>query len=125
MDAQHDPKDSESLSVNERLAKLEKMFAALQPAEQDSLLEMLDAGDLAEDLRVAIRDSGLSRYSIAKQCGVGQSILDRFVTGERDMRVETAAKICRLLGYRLAKVSPETEPSAPVKKKPKKKKPPG
>lgn len=53
---------------------------------------------LAEQLRAAIIGSGLTHYRIAKDAGIKPDILDRFVSGERDVRLQTAEKIGRVLG---------------------------
>lgn len=58
---------------------------------------------LVDALRSAIQNSGLTRYAVAKQAGVGFAVLNRFVAGERDLRLETAAKICDALGLELVK----------------------
>ena len=56
-----------------------------------------DSG-FAEQLRAAIVSSGLTHYRIAKDAGIKPDILDRFVSGERDVRLHTAEKIGRVLG---------------------------
>lgn len=59
--------------------------------------------ELANELRQAINDSGLTHYAIGKASCVDTAVIDRFVSGERDIRLETAGKIAESLGYRLAK----------------------
>lgn len=54
-----------------------------------------------EQLRTAIKASGLTRYRIAKNAGITQIMLDRFVTEEGDLRLATAAKICTALNLEL------------------------
>ncbi len=103
--------------MKERLDRLEEIFSQLTPERQDAMMDMLNAGDLAEDLRKAISDSGMTHYSIGKASGVNIANIDRFVSGERDMRIATASKICAVLGYGLAKI----EAPKPSKKKPTKK----
>ena len=117
MDSLNNPKDSKPRSVKERLDRLEEIFRQLPPERQDAMMDMLNAGDLAEDLRKAISDSGMTHYSIGKASGVNIANIDRFVSGERDLRLATASKICSVLGYGLAKI----EPPKPSKKKPTKK----
>lgn len=72
------------------------------PADRQVLMyrELLEMG-LAEDLREAIRESGLTHYSIGKMAGVAPAVIDRFVSGERDIRMETASKIAEALRLRL------------------------
>lgn len=58
---------------------------------------------LSETLKQAIVSSELSRYRIAKESGVGAGILSRFVNGERELKLDTADKICKVLGLSLTK----------------------
>jgi len=89
------------------------------------MMGMLNAGTLADDLKKAIAESGMTTYAIAKQCGISQIGIDRFVNGERDMRIETASKICHVLGYGLAKLeTSKTKTAKKATKKAVKKKPP-
>ena len=57
----------------------------------------------ADMLRVAIRDSGKTRYEIAKatENAVDQAQLSRFMVGERTLTLETAERIGRVLGVEL------------------------
>jgi len=57
--------------------------------------------DLTSKLRRAITDSGLTRYAIGKVSGVDTAVIDRFVSGERDIRLETAGRIAEALGCKL------------------------
>ncbi len=52
---------------------------------------------IIDQLRRAIRDSGETEYAIAKASGVSQSVVNRFVSGERGISLETAAKLCEHL----------------------------
>lgn len=54
-----------------------------------------------ETLREAIGRSGKSHYQIAKDAGVAPAQLDRFVAGERDLRLATAARVATALGLTL------------------------
>jgi plasmid maintenance system antidote protein VapI len=58
-------------------------------------------GSVVDQLRRAIRDSGLTHYRIGKDAGVKPEIVARFVRGERDVRAETFAKIATALGLEL------------------------
>lgn len=55
------------------------------------------AKSIVDQLRRAIKDSGQTEYAIAKESGVSQSIVNRFVSGERGISLETAAKLCAYL----------------------------
>jgi len=59
------------------------------------------ARTIVEQLRKAIADSGETEYAIAKGSGVSQSIVNRFVHGERSISLETAAKLCSYLNFDL------------------------
>lgn len=51
---------------------------------------------LAQHLRYAVRNSELSVYRIAKETGVDQSTLNKFVNGDRDnLRIDVADRLFR------------------------------
>lgn len=52
-------------------------------------------------LRAAITKSGLTHYALAKAAGVAVAQIDRFVAGERDIRLGTAARVAEALGLEL------------------------
>lgn len=56
---------------------------------------------MSDRVREAIKTSGLTRYQIAKQSGVTEGALSRFVAGERDMTLRTLERIAPLIGVRL------------------------
>lgn len=56
-------------------------------------------------LRAAIAKSGLTHYALGRAAEVSPAQIDRFVAGERDLRLETAARIAAALGLELAPVS--------------------
>jgi transcriptional regulator with XRE-family HTH domain len=58
-------------------------------------------GSLSEDLRLAICRSGKSVYQIAKEANVSQIVVSRFLSGERDIRMETADRLAEVLGVKL------------------------
>jgi transcriptional regulator with XRE-family HTH domain len=62
---------------------------------------------LSETLKQAIVSSELSQYRIAKESGVSAGVLSRFVNGERDLKLETADKLCKILGFTLSKKESE------------------
>jgi len=57
--------------------------------------------DISQQLEKAISDSKLSHYKIAKIAGISPEQIDRFMSGERDLRLATAAKIAMALDLRL------------------------
>lgn len=64
--------------------------------------------DLSLQLREAIQVSGMSVYRIAKRAGVKHAVVARFLSGERDLRLETASKIAAALRLSLTSL-PRTE----------------
>jgi len=56
-------------------------------------------------LRAAIKASGLTHYAVAKLAEVAPAQIDRFMSGERDLRLGTAAKVASALGMQLTPVS--------------------
>lgn len=58
------------------------------------------AAGIDGQLRAAIDASGLTRYAIAKQCGIRESVLAKFMAGT-DIRLATAAKVAAALGLEL------------------------
>ena len=57
--------------------------------------------NLSEQLRAAFAESGLSRFELAKRAGVPYSGLHRFIAGERDIVLDTASRLCDVLGLEL------------------------
>ena len=60
--------------------------------------------NLVEELRQAILNCGETEYRVAKESGVAQPILNRFLRRKRGISLETAAKVCKYLGLHLAPV---------------------
>ena len=56
---------------------------------------------LTHALKQAIRDCDQSEYQIAKEAGVSQIVISRFVSGDRDIRMATADKLANVLGLKL------------------------
>ncbi len=59
-------------------------------------------GSLSDTLRAAIRRSGKSLYQIAKDANVSQIVISRFLSGERDIRMETADRLAEALELKVA-----------------------
>jgi hypothetical protein len=63
-----------------------------------------DTTSLADHLRAAARDSGLSVYALAHQARVDQSTLNKFLNGDRpNLRLDVADRLFRLLGLRVTR----------------------
>jgi plasmid maintenance system antidote protein VapI len=56
---------------------------------------------LVDELRRAIVNCGETEYRVAKESGVPQPVLNRFLRGERGISLETAAKLSAYLGLHL------------------------
>ena len=69
-----------------------------QPAGRTSGLGLGDA------LKRAITKSGLTHYAIGKLAACNPSQVDRFVSGERDLGLETAGRIAAALGLQLVAI---------------------
>ena len=59
---------------------------------------------MVEIIRHAIERDGRTRYQIAKASGVDKAVLGRFVRGERGLNLDTADRLCRVLGIELRRV---------------------
>jgi transcriptional regulator with XRE-family HTH domain len=55
-------------------------------------------------LKAAIKASGLTHYALAKVTGITAGQLDRFMSGERDLRLASAAAVAAALGLELRTV---------------------
>ena len=63
--------------------------------------EMAKTTGFAVLLRRTIKADDRSLYRIAKDSGVAVAVLQRFVSGERGLNLNTAEKICRVVGLEL------------------------
>jgi len=59
------------------------------------------ADSIAGALRRALKTSELSRYAIAKETGITQSILSRFLHGKAGITLDTADRLAKILGLQL------------------------
>jgi transcriptional regulator with XRE-family HTH domain len=59
---------------------------------------------MTELLRAAIGQSGLTRYRIAKDTGIDEAALMRFVRGETSLRLDRADLLADYLGLKLVKL---------------------
>ena len=56
---------------------------------------------LADQIRQAMIDSAKTQYRIAKDTGISQPLITRFVNGDRGISLETADKLIEYLGLEL------------------------
>jgi len=75
--------------------RVEAEFPPARPAESAV------PGALSQGLREAIRASGKSVYQIAKAANVSQIVISRFLSGERDIRMETADRLADVLKLKI------------------------
>lgn len=57
--------------------------------------------NVSETLRRAVERSGMSRYVIAKETGIAQSMLSRFVTGRRGLSLDAVDRLAAFLKLEL------------------------
>jgi len=57
--------------------------------------------DIGDKLRREIQRSGWTNYELSRQADISESVLSRFMSGERDLRLETASKLASALKLRL------------------------
>jgi ribosome-binding protein aMBF1 (putative translation factor) len=76
------------------------------PVEAESLESattpnLSDQGDWGAIIRDRIKAKGWSGLALGNASGLNSSIILRFMAGERDIRLETAQKLCAALGLAL------------------------
>jgi plasmid maintenance system antidote protein VapI len=59
------------------------------------------AKTLSDSLKQMILSSGKTAYQLSSETGVVASVISRFLTGERDIRLETAGKLAAAIGAEL------------------------
>jgi plasmid maintenance system antidote protein VapI len=72
-------------------------IAALSPAEIAIVRLVEVQGTFLANQPAPLADSGETEYAIAKGLGVSQSVVNRFVHGERSIGIDTAARLCAYL----------------------------
>ena len=65
---------------------------------------------ISEQLREAIDASGMSRYRICKEIGLGESTMSHFMAGDCGLQLSTIDRLGELLGLRIvAETTPQAE----------------
>jgi transcriptional regulator with XRE-family HTH domain len=59
---------------------------------------------LSNQLKDIIQSRGLTAYAVGRMAEVDPGVVQRFLTGERDIRLETADRIGAALGLRLVEL---------------------
>ena len=67
-------------------------------------LKTTDRHSLTSQLRDIIESRQLTAYAVGKLADVDPGVVSRFLTGERDIRMETADRLGAALGLRLTEV---------------------
>ena len=74
---------------------------------------------LSEQLREAMLTADVSRYRIAKETGITEAQLSRFINGVCGLGQEASDKIGEYLGLRLVKIDKPTKVQPKIKGTPK------
>jgi len=53
---------------------------------------------LVDEIRAAVKASGMSQYDLSRESGVSESAVSRFVSGERGLSMEALDAIAGVLG---------------------------
>lgn len=64
---------------------------------------LLGMATVSEEIKKAILSAKVSRYQIAKDTGVEQAILSRFVNGRTGLSSKSIDQLAEYFGYRLVK----------------------
>ena len=62
---------------------------------------------LSDELRQAVEQSGLSRYSVWQQTGIDQGTMSKFMAGDRGLSIESIDKLADLLGLHICSADAE------------------
>jgi hypothetical protein len=57
--------------------------------------------NFTDSLRRAVIDSGMTRYRISQESGIAESILSRFLSGERRLRSDSIDRLMACLGLEI------------------------
>jgi excisionase family DNA binding protein len=92
-------------------------FGYLQRNASSGTMAGMATKPFSEQLRQAILESGKSRYRIAKETGVTEAQLSRFIRGHSDLALLTLDKIIPCIGARLTTDSKSTRKRVVKKRK--------
>jgi plasmid maintenance system antidote protein VapI len=81
------------------------------------------AESFSDQLRNAVRDCGTTRYALAKQLGISESTLSRFLSGERGLTLDLVDRLADVLGLQIHVTVQRAERPAQRGPKPKREKP--
>ena len=87
--------------VSSELAARDRKLRELIEAEFPPLRRPPIPRSLSASLKKAMKQSPKSSYQLAKEAGVSQIMISRFLSGERDIRLATADRLAHALGLKL------------------------
>ena len=73
-----------------------------------------ESSHIIAQLKAVIARQGLTAYAVALRAGVSPRVVQRWMAGERDIRLETADRLAQVLGVRLVEVAPRRAARARV-----------
>jgi len=92
----------EQAAIDRTYDQVEADLLNMEPTRRQQLIKDL-AVDIQDQLRQAIAKSGRTHYRLAQDIdGITADQIDRFASGERDLRLATAALVAAALGLQLA-----------------------
>jgi hypothetical protein len=114
----HQPTPEED-GVNEKLDRLAELLRQHPPDRLDLFWSdvmakrpPIDPSTISGQLKLVIRDSGLTHYAIGKAAGVAPDVILRFMVGERTLTLRTLDKIAGALRLRLCQVADDSKGDA-------------
>jgi transcriptional regulator with XRE-family HTH domain len=84
----------------EQIARDQKLRSLIQ-AEFPPLARPAIPRSLSASLKKAMKHSPKTSYQLAKEAGVSQIMVSRFLSGKRDIRLATADRLAHVLGLKL------------------------
>lgn len=84
----------EQVARDRRLRRL--IEAEFPPLRRPAVPRSLSAA-----LKKAMKQSSKTTYQVAKEAGVSQIMVSRFLSGKRDIRLATADRLAHVLGLKL------------------------
>ncbi len=79
----------------------DRKLRRLIEAEFPPLSRPVLSASLSASLKKAMKRSPKTRYQLAKEAGVSQIMVSRFLSGKRDIRLATADRLAHVLGLKL------------------------
>ncbi len=87
-----------------------KILDILATPCDDALMAKKQSNEIVTDqLRRLVRDSGLSCYAIAKETGVSESALSRFLSGERGLSGKALDTLGEYFGWTITARKPRAK----------------